>query len=78
MWIFSFQAVAYYGKIIVHPAPLSGFESLFDRMTVGPFVGEVVFAAGLLFHGAWITLLLTTYAQDRRKHDSRKGVTGMG
>ena len=26
MWIFSFQAVAYYGKIIIHPAPLSSAD----------------------------------------------------
>ena len=78
MWILSFQAVAYYGKIIVHPTPLASFEELLSRMAVGPLSGIVVFFAGIAFHGGWITLALMTRARDKKKHSHRAGVDAMG
>ncbi len=78
MWIFGFQAVAYYGKIIIHPAPLENFDALFTRMAVGPISGISVFVIGVLFHGAWISLTLYTNSLDKKKHGPRGGVEGMG
>jgi len=78
MWIFSFQAIAYAGKIIIHPEPLSTFPEFLDRMTVGPFPGAIIFAFGGLFHGAWIGLAIWTHIQDERKHSRNEGVGGMG
>lgn len=78
MWIFSFQAMAYTGKIIIHPAPLSSFSEFLSRMAVGPFPGVIVFAIGVLFHGAWIALALWTYGLDKKAHANRTGVGGMG
>lgn len=78
MWILSFQAVAYYGKIIIHPAPLEHWGQLFDRMAVGPVPGIMIFAGGVLFHGAWIGLAIYTNYLDKRKHGARSGVDAMG
>ena len=78
MWILSFQAVAYYGKIIVHPVPLGSLDELFARMALGPIPGVAVFLAGLLFHGGWISLALATRARDQNKHAHREGVDAMG
>lgn len=78
MWILSFQAFAYYGKVVIHPTPVASWEVFIERMTIGPVPGFAVFLAGLLFHGAWITLALYTYAADRRKHGSREGQSAMG
>ncbi len=78
IWILGFQAVAYYGKIIVHPVPLQNLDELFARMAVGPIPGALMFLIGLFFHGCWISLALVTYAQDKKKHKSREGVSGMG
>ena len=78
MWIFSFQAIAYFGKIIVHPTPLATVDQMFVRMAVGPIPGEAVFAGLLAFHAAWIGLTVYVKAQDERKHAARKGVSGMG
>jgi len=78
MWILSFQAVAYYGKIIIHPTPLENFAQIFDRMAVGPIPGVFIFAIGLVFHGSWITLAIVTQIMDSRKHGGRDGVGGMG
>lgn len=78
MWILSFQAFAYYGKIIIHPAPLEDFGQLFERMAVGPISGLIMFMIGIAFHGAWISLALVTRARDEAKHKEREGVSGMG
>ncbi|MHA7871759.1 MAG: DUF2270 domain-containing protein [Hyphococcus sp.] len=78
MWIFSFQAVAYYGKIIIHPGPLISVDEFFARMAVGPFSGVAIFAIGVVFHSAWISLALWTNYKDKRKHRGEEGVGGMG
>ncbi|MEM8771995.1 MAG: DUF2270 domain-containing protein [Pseudomonadota bacterium] len=78
MWILSFQAAAYYGKIIIHPGPLSSVSEFFMRMALGPIPGYAVFGIGLLFHASWITLAIATRAKDQQKHKDRMGVSGMG
>jgi len=78
MWIFSFQAVAYIGKIIIHPTPLTTMNELFDRMAVGPFPGYLILAMGVIFHGAWITLAVRTHILDHHKHGGAGSVGGMG
>jgi len=77
-WIFSFQAVAYAGKIIIHPTPLTSPDELFDRMAIGPFSGGVILALGVLFHATWITLMVQAYVADKQRHRRTEGITGMG
>ncbi|MEL7490437.1 MAG: DUF2270 domain-containing protein [Pseudomonadota bacterium] len=78
MWIFGFQALAYFGKIIVHPTPLSSVDEFFTRMAVGPFSGAMVLGLGVLFHSGWIILALRTRVADRKKHLGRKSADAMG
>ena len=78
MWIFSFQAIAYAGKIIIHPAPVVSLDQLFDRMAVGPFPGVVLLALGVVFHSAWISVAVWSQLQDTKTHGRRESVTGMG
>ena len=78
MWIFSFQAVAYAGKIVIHPAPVTSFDQMFERMAIGPFPGVMLLALGAVFHSAWILLALWTHRLDSQKHSSSTGVGGMG
>ena len=78
MWIFSFQAIAYAGKIIIHPTPLESVSEFFDRMSVGPIPGALILALGVVFHGSWIFLALWTNRLDKEKHADSKGVGGMG
>lgn len=66
LWILLIQAVAYYGKLAIHPTPLTGLAELWARASIGPFPGEVVVAAGVVFHGAWILFALTWFYRDRR------------
>jgi uncharacterized membrane protein len=78
MWIFSFQALAYAGKIVIHPAPILSGDELFARMAIGPIPGSATLTAMLLFHAAWIALAVSTHIADHRAHSLRDGVGGMG
>ena len=45
-WIFIIQAIAYYGKLAIHPLPLVGLIDLWERAAIGPIPGAVVVTAG--------------------------------
>jgi uncharacterized membrane protein len=69
-WILAIQAIAYYGKITVHPAPVQRITDLFDRAAVGPIPGEVMIPLGLLYYVALIGVAIVTWRQDRARHGS--------
>lgn len=54
------QAIAYYGKLAIHPTPIESVSQLFTRAAIGPIPGEVVVFAGVLFHGSWMALAMFT------------------
>jgi uncharacterized membrane protein len=62
------QAIAYYGKITVHPAPIQGVTDLLDRAAVGPIPGEIMIPLGLLYYAALIAIALVTWRQDHARH----------
>jgi hypothetical protein len=41
-------------------------DELFRRAAIGPVPGEMVVAAGVLFHGGWMTFALVTLIIERR------------
>lgn len=67
-WIFMIQVVAYVGKLLIHPMPISRLDELFVRATIGPLPGQVVLLAGLLFHAGWIAIAIHT-SRSRRGAD---------
>jgi uncharacterized membrane protein len=71
IWILLIQTTAYFGKIIIHPAPVASVAELLQRAAVGPVPGEVVVAGGVLYNGACIAIAVTTLHLDRRKHRAR-------
>ncbi|HNR77043.1 MAG TPA: DUF2270 domain-containing protein, partial [Parvularculaceae bacterium] len=77
-YILTFQAVAYAGKILVHPAPAHDFAEVMTRMAVGPIPGFAVLTFGVAFHAGWIALALRTRQLDNAKHKGSDGVRGMG
>ena len=40
-WIFMIQVVAYIGKLMIHPMPISSLEEIFVRATIGPVPGQI-------------------------------------
>lgn len=78
IWIFLIQTIAFYGKILVHPSPLSDLAQLWERAAVGPVPGELVVLGGLLFNGLWIGLALAVLYLDRVTHKGEKSTVAMG
>jgi uncharacterized membrane protein len=71
-WIFAIQALAYYGKLAIHPTPMRDVADLWQRAAVGPISGQLVVLAGALFHGSWILFGALTLYQDRRHRAHRR------
>ena len=67
-YVLTIQALAYLGKIIIHPAPVSSFAEFVDRAAIGPIPGEAILAAGVLFNGAWITFAIFSWYTDQISH----------
>jgi uncharacterized membrane protein len=77
-WIFVIQAVAYYGKLAIHPMPLTTLADLWERAAIGPIPGGLVVAAGVLFHGGWAVFALVTYRIEVASRRERRSLIAMG
>src|SRR5215468_4945742 len=77
-WIFVIQAIAYYGKLAIHPGPLSSLDELWLRAAIGPIPGGVVITAGVLFHGGWAVFALATWRLEVHSRRDRRSIISMG
>lgn len=76
-YILGIQAVAYYGKLAIHPTPITTLEDVWVRAAVGPIPGELMVLAGILFHGSWVAFaLFTLRRQTHRRRALRAGRSG--
>jgi uncharacterized membrane protein len=67
-WIFVIQAIAYYGKLAIHPTPLTSLADLWERAAIGPIPGLAVVLAGAVFHGAWLAFAIYTWHLEEKAH----------
>ena len=77
-WIFVIQAIAYYGKLPIHPAPLVAFTELWERAAIGPIPGGLVIAAGVLFHAGWLVFACVTYRFEMTARREQRSLIAMG
>ena len=77
-WIFVIQAIAYYGKLAIHPEPLTTLAELWERASIGPIPGGLVIAAGVLFHGGWAVFALITLRIEITSRRERRSLIAMG
>lgn len=63
-WIFIIQAIAYFGKLAIHPVPLRNLDELWARASIGPVPGKAVVTAGILFHGTWACFAAVVFYLD--------------
>ena len=77
-WIFVIQAIAYYGKLAIHPEPLTTLAELWERAAIGPIPGGLVIAAGVLFHGGWAVFALITLRAEIASRRERRSLIAMG
>ena len=77
-WIFAIQAIAYYGKLAIHPSPLTTLAEVWQRAAIGPIPGELVVAAGVIFHSSWAVFALVTYQIEAASRRGRRSLIAMG
>jgi uncharacterized membrane protein len=77
-WIFLIQALSYYGKLAIHPHPLTSFSDLWERAAVGPIPGEVLVAAGAVFHLGWMVFAYVTLRLDQHAWRVRQSLIAVG
>ena len=77
-WIFVIQAMAYYGKLAIHPVPLITLADVWERAAIGPIPGGLVVLAGVLFHGGWVAFALLTLRVEIAARRERQSLIAMG
>ncbi|MCB1519655.1 MAG: DUF2270 domain-containing protein [Hyphomicrobiaceae bacterium] len=78
VWIFGIQAMAYYGKILIHPTPIESLDQLWSRAAVGPVSGEIVIFCGLFFNLGWIAFAVWHLRGDMLRHRDGDKTSAMG
>ena len=64
-WIFAIQIVSYWGKLAIHPTPISSLPELFARAGIGPVPGQIVLRAGAVFYLTLLAIGLLTLRGQR-------------
>src|SRR5262249_43333355 len=77
-WIFVIHAIAYYGKLAIHPATLVALVELSERGSMGPTPGGLVVAAGVLFHAGWLVFACVTYRFEMTARREQRSLIAMG
>jgi uncharacterized membrane protein len=77
-WILLIQAIAYYGKLAIHPSALHSAAELWQRAAIGPLPGQAVVLMGVLFHASWVAFALGTRRIEQRTKGKRQSVISMG
>jgi uncharacterized membrane protein len=77
-WLFMIHAVAYYGKLAIHPTPLTSLGDVWERAAIGPIPGGLVIAAGVFFHAGWLIFALVTYRMEVASRRERRSLIAMG
>lgn len=67
LWILLIQAIAYVGKLMVHPTPVSSFAEFISRADIGPLPGALILVAGLIYIVTWSGLATWINHRDARK-----------
>lgn len=70
-WILAIQAIAYYGKLAIHPEPLTSLAEAFERASIGPVPGGLVMLAGVVFHTGWLIFAAVTLRLDYLHRERR-------
>ncbi|MFB9266313.1 DUF2270 domain-containing protein [Bradyrhizobium erythrophlei] len=77
-WILAIQALAYYGKLAIHPVPLTTLSEVWERASIGPIPGTLVVLAGVAFHTSWLIFALVTYRMELTRRRERRSLIAMG
>ncbi|AUH35414.1 hypothetical protein CUV01_12470 [Paracoccus tegillarcae] len=77
-WILLIQTVAYIGKLIVHPLPVTSTEELLGRAAIGPFPGWLILTIGGVYCLSWGVIAIWSERTDAKRAQKRRDPLGMG
>jgi uncharacterized membrane protein len=77
-WIFAIQAIAYYGKLAIHPGPMTTLSEVWERAAIGPIPGTLVVLAGVIFHASWVVFAYATWRVELTDRRERRSLIAMG
>ncbi len=77
-WILLIQSLAYLGKLIVHPEPLTSFDDFLSRAAVGPVPGWAMLGLGMLYILTWGLVTVLSWRDDQRRASQRRDWSSMG
>lgn len=77
-WILLIQTMAYIGKLLVHPAPLTDVTQLFERAAIGPVNGMYVLGFGVVYCLSWGCFSFWSWRDDKRRARTRQNRASMG
>lgn len=72
LWILLIQALAYFGKLFVHPTPATSIHDMFTRADIGQIPGEFVVALGLTYVGVWAGAAFWSQRHDAKLARARR------
>lgn len=78
VWIILIQTIAYIGKIMVHPDPVSNIAELLSRAAIGPIAGELILLGGFVYNSSLVAFAVWTLYIDRVTHRGEKSTVSMG
>lgn len=71
LWILLIQALAYVGKLMIHPIPAGDFATFLGRADIGPLPGEAVLAIGIIYCLVGVFLAVWVKINDARNARER-------
>jgi len=79
LWILLIQSLAYVGKLMVHPRPITSLQEFISRADIGPVPGVLVLLGGVIYIATGIGLVIWVNRVDRqRSRERRDHGTSMG
>jgi len=67
LWILLIQALAYAGKIVIHPTNSTSLDEVITRADIGPLPGELVILTGLAYVLICVSLAFWSTRQDAKR-----------
>ncbi|WP_347311304.1 DUF2270 domain-containing protein [Defluviimonas sp. SAOS-178_SWC] len=67
LWILGIQAIAYIGKLVIHPFPVQSLEDFTGRAAIGPLPGGIVLFLGAVYCIAGAGLAFWVAQADARR-----------
>jgi uncharacterized membrane protein len=78
VFLLAVMAVAYLGKLAIHPVPAASIGDVVERAAIGPVPGSAVLVVGALFHAAWIAIAVGTLRTEWRQRRGRGALISIG